>query len=163
MELDLSWSSKSMVEFNSINQELFREYRSDWSQEELRKLILLAFKEAKNNPKRYGKFYIMRPRPIYCFCANPRERRVLANRTGGHLTDWVEQCLEWALKITNGYSWSDLCNENFACSGKWLIEWQDSRLYYALVGYPHNASINIVRSDGCIDDATPLVTFTEDE
>lgn len=106
-----------------IDQNLFKKKRKDPQQEEIRKLILEAFREMKRDSKYARPFKVMIPEKTWESKSTP-ELEELANKLGDHLTNWVEQAFKWAQKITNGESWESICNE--ADKTKWvrLVKWK---------------------------------------
>ena len=89
---------------------LFENERSDKRQELIRKIILEAFVEAHKNSKYYEPFETMVPNRTeeHFF---EKELKILAQKIGDSQTDWVEQALEWAQRISNGETWENLCNK----------------------------------------------------
>lgn len=106
-----------------IDQTLFKKKRKDPQQEELRQLILEAFRQMKRDSKYARPFKIMIPEKTWKSKSVP-ELEELANKLGDHLTDWVEQAFEWAQKISNGESWESICNE--LDTAKWVrcVKWK---------------------------------------
>lgn len=105
-----------MINPQTINQNIFQEERGDESQERVRKLILEAFDELKNNPEKYGRTFktIMPELPDKTGekrSYSGYELQEISSKLGDHIADWVEQALEWAQRISNGESWEKLCNE----------------------------------------------------
>lgn len=116
----------------AIDRNLFSKKRKDERQERTRQRILDAFTEVDANPEKYAKpFKIMIMKKTWKGSKNGRELVEMAN-TVGHLTDWVEQALEWAQKIANGKTWERICNE--ADTNDWyrLVKWKGG--YLRLVG-----------------------------
>lgn len=120
------------VKPKSINQERFQEMRRNPKQERTRRMILDAFTEVKYNPEKYAKtFKTMRPKKTYAgYTLGPM--KLWAKNVGGHITDWVEQALEWAQRIDNGEEWAAICNYTDPSDWYRLIRWQDGD--YRLVG-----------------------------
>lgn len=95
----------------AIDQNLFEKKRDDPNQECTRQTILEAFIEVKNNPEKYAKsFKIMIPEKTWSV-KTVEELEKLVKNVGGHITNWVEQALEWAQRIANGETWEAICNE----------------------------------------------------
>ena len=121
-----------MVDPNSINQNLFQKKRNDSRQEKTRKIILEAFIEVKNNPKKYAKpFKIMMPKKTW-LNKEIKELIELAEKDGNHIADWVEQALEWAQRISNGESWEAICNNPDTAKWYRLVIWKNGK--YKIVG-----------------------------
>lgn len=92
-----------------IDRELFKEERRDAIQESLRRKILKAFDQIKDNPKYAEPFETMYPEKTWDE-KNFEEFQKMAIELGDGITDYVEQCLEWAQRISNGEEWWKLCN-----------------------------------------------------
>ena len=103
-----------VVEPEKIDQNLFREKRNDYYQEEVRRRILKAFANAQKNPERYLKpFKTMYPfRPWNKFKGKTFEfLREIAQIIGDDMADETEQVLEWAQRISIE-GWETVCNKN---------------------------------------------------
>lgn len=156
------------VKPQAINQKLFEKKRKDTRQEATRQLILEAFAEMKNNPKKYGRnFKTMMPKKDWSskIVAQLKE---MAYKLGDHNADWVEQALEWAQRIANGESWEDICNKPDTANWYRLVVWKNG--YARLVGGSVANSYNYPASDvgnyDCYDyyilyDTVPLVVLYE--
>ena len=106
---------------NSINQALFQEERDDPSQEKTRKIILEAFAELKNNPEKYAKpFQSVWLKKTWNY-KTVEELEYLAKNVGDHMTDWVEQSLEWAQRIANCDAWQYIYNVPYADQWAWQV------------------------------------------
>lgn len=93
----------------SINRALFDNKRSDREQERVRKLILEAFAEVDRNLKYQEPFEILVPVRTKGFYFE-KDVKDFAIKIGDSQTNWIEQALEWAQRISNGESWQSLCN-----------------------------------------------------
>lgn len=134
-----------MVDPNSINQNLFQKKRNDSRQEKTRKIILEAFIEVKNNPKKYAKpFKIMMPKKTW-LNKEIKELIELAEKDGNHIADWVEQALEWAQRISNGESWEAICNNPDTAKWYRLVIWKNGK--YKIVGGSSERHSNHSASD----------------
>lgn len=127
-----------------INMNLFKKERHDPKQECIRKLIEEAFDEVKKNPVRYGKpFKTMIP-PKTWSGKTVGELRDLASNLGDHMTDWIEQALEWAQRISNGEPWEALCNDLDTARWYRLVKWKYGG--YRLVGGAKESLFNFPAS-----------------
>ena len=134
-----------MVDPNSINQNLFQKKRNDSRQERTRKIILEAFIEVKNNPKKYAKpFKTMMPKKTW-LNKEIKELIGLAEKDGNHIADWVEQALEWAQRISNGESWEAICNNPDTAKWYRLVIWKNGK--YKIVGGSSERHSNYSASD----------------
>ncbi len=122
------------VNYQFINKELFIREKEDKKQEKVRQLILEAFEEVKNNPKKYERtFYTLRPQNTwYPHYKLVKHLESFAMQCGDHVADWVEQSLEWAQRITNGESWENICNKEDDSKWSRLIIWKNG--YVRIVG-----------------------------
>lgn len=112
-ELAKAPTEGKMFEVNmaKINKSLFRKRRNDWRQEKTRKRIIEAFKEVDMFPEKYGNvFYTYIPRKMWNTEKTMFEFEQYANTLGGCMSNWVEQALEWAQRISNGETWEEICN-----------------------------------------------------
>lgn len=148
-----------------IDQNLFREKKSDSMQEMTRMIILEAFEEMKNNPKYSKNFKTIIPKKTWSG-ETVSQLKMFASKLGDHNADWVEQSLEWAQRISNGESWEDICNK--PDTAKWcrMVTWENT--YARLVG---GSSIRKDNSAACnvnvinyrdyerLDAAVPLIVF----
>jgi len=116
---------------SAIDQNLFKEKRSDSRQEETRQLILEAFEELKKHPERNEAFKTLIPEKTW-ECKTIGELKKMATQLGDHIADWVEQSLEWAQRIANGESWEAICNEEDTANWYRLVVWKNG--YTRLVG-----------------------------
>lgn len=115
----------------AINRQLFQSERSDLRQERTRQLILEAFVEVDANPERYGcSFKTLIPERNWTG-KNFEELEVIAQKIGNHMADWIEQALEWAQRISNGESWSAVCNDRDTANCYRAIIWKNG---FILVG-----------------------------
>lgn len=104
--------NRYIVDLQTINRDLFVEERTDPTEESLRCNIQKAFVSADANPSKYGKrFETLIPNSKeHCYTAK-EELYVLAYDLGDHIADWVEQCLEWAQRISDGEQWGNICDK----------------------------------------------------
>lgn len=123
-----------------INQNLFKEKRLDWCQEDVRRIILMAFQEMKDNPKYARKFKTMIPKKNWQF-ATVGQLKEIARNLGDHNADWVEQALEWAQRIANGESWRNVCNVSDTANWHRLVVWGDE--CSKLVGGSRSSAIDL--------------------
>lgn len=120
------------VKPKTIDQKLFEQERENPEEEQMRKLILEAFAEMEENPKKYGRnFKTMFPKKDWT------ERTIsrlmdMAYVLGDHNANWVEQALEWAQRIANGETWETVCNYMDISDWYRLIVWKKG--YFRLVG-----------------------------
>lgn len=151
----------------AIDQTLFQKKRKDTRQEATRQLILEAFAEMKNNPKKYGKnFKTMMPKKDWS-SKTVAELKAMACKLGDHNADWVEQALEWAQRIANGEGWKTICNDADTANWYRLVVWKNG--YARLVGGSVNCDYDPasgVYNDNCYDDddifdTVPLVVLYE--
>ncbi|MGN1384453.1 MAG: hypothetical protein ACI4XD_04095 [Clostridia bacterium] len=120
------------VKPQTIDQKLFEKKRNDYRQEAMRKMILEAFAEMKENPEKYGKnFKTMMPRRTWP-SKTVTQLKEMAEHIGDHNADWVEQALEWAQRIANGESWKGICNAEDTANCYRLVVWKNG--YARLVG-----------------------------
>ena len=111
-----------------INRGLFYERRANGVQEWTRQIILHAFKEVDEKNVQYGKtFYTYIPKKTW-LCEKVAFLKKVAERDGGHLADGIEQALEWAQRISNGESWSDVCNSPDMAEYYRLVEWTPGKI-----------------------------------
>ena len=94
----------------AINRALFKNKRIDEEQERVRKLILEAFSEVDKNSKYSEPFETMIPVRPKSFNFE-KEVKEFAKQIGDSQTNWIEQALEWAQRISNGETWESLCNQ----------------------------------------------------
>lgn len=110
---------------HTINRNLFQIERDETFQEFIRNLILEAFTELDNHPEKYGKpFKTMFPKKTWDVKI-VEELNKIATDLGDHMTDWVEQSLEWAQSITNGETWEDICKKEDTSNWYRLIVWKN--------------------------------------
>lgn len=116
-------------------------YRSDFNckksdpwQEKTRQLILEAFAEMDKRDSMYRvPFYTMIPRRTWKEEANGCELKKIAEYYGERMASWVELALEWAQRISMGFSWGHLCNVHDTARWNRVITWKtDSTM--AIVG-----------------------------
>lgn len=112
---------------NRINQKLFQEERKDSKQEGARKLILEAFEELKKYPKKYGRVFETMILKKEGGSEKVEDLKKRACKFGDHNINWVEQCLEWAQRISNGEPWENLCNKRDTAKWYRLVVWKDTR------------------------------------
>lgn len=156
------------VKPQAINQKLFEKKRKDRRQEATRQLILEAFAEMKNNPKKYGKnFKTMMPKKDWSF-KNVAELKAIACELGDHNADWLEQALEWAQRIANGEGWKTICNDADTANWYRLVVWKNG--YSRVVGGSVNSGVSSPASgvgsfsydeDGNLNYTVPLVVLYE--
>lgn len=95
----------------TINRQLFKERREDKRQECTRQLILEAFAAVDGNPEYARGFETMVPKKTWKSSGNTvRENKEIASELGDRMANWIEEALEWAQRLTNGESWSAVCN-----------------------------------------------------
>ena len=127
---------------NAINRELFEEERFDEQQEWVRMTILDAFAEVDSNPKYARIFETMWPKKTWNVAMDGNELTRIAKLIGDDMTDWVEQALEWAQRISNGESWESLCNTAEEAECYRMITGQDNNKclvgasYYSTLKFP---------------------------
>lgn len=115
-----------------IDQNLFKEKRTDSRQEQTRQIILEAFEQMRKNPQKYARnFKTLMPEKKWQI-KTVRELKQVANQTGDHMADWVEQALEWAQRIANGETWEAVCNKPDTSLWYRLIIWKNG--YTKIVG-----------------------------
>ena len=146
------------VKPQSINQKLFKEKRKDPKQEKTRQLILEAFSQMENNPRKYGKdFKTLMPKNSWGSKKTVTELKHLACMLGDHNADWVELALEWAQRISNGETWESICNNIDPSQCFRIIVWKDG--YCRLTGgsmlFKGYAPVSII-SDYSLYDTTAL-------
>ena len=118
----------------AIDQKLFFEERKDNNQEWMRLVIREAFKEMRNNPEYKQKFMTTVPEKTWVIKTFGEMQAFAAGR-GDHMTNWVEQALEWAQRIHNGESWKTLCNMPDTIKWYRAVEWKGG---VALIGGQDN-------------------------
>lgn len=112
------------VKPQDINQKLFRRKRKNEEQERVRKIIIEAFVEMKENPEEYGRsFKTMMPEKTWD-SKTVFELKKMACQLGDHNANWVEQALEWAQRIANGESWEAICNDVDTANWYRLVVWK---------------------------------------
>ena len=113
----------------AIDQNLFKEKRSDSMQEKTRQLILKAFVELKKHPERNKAFRTLIPEKTWNY-STVKNLKKMASQFGDHIADWVEQALEWAQRIANGESWEDICNKEDNVANWWsrLVIWKNGQV-----------------------------------
>lgn len=117
----------------TIDQSFFVEKRTFAGQEEIRQLILEAFREVEKRPEKYGRnFKTMMPKKDW-ESATIAELKEIASDLGDHMAIWVEQALEWAQRIANGESWMSVCNGYDTADWYRAVEWKN-RCGIRLVG-----------------------------
>ena len=152
---------------SAIDQNLFKEKRSDSKQEKTRLLISDAFEELKKHPERNKAFKTLVPEKTWD-SKTVGELKKMASQWGDHIADWVEQALEWAQRIANGESWEAICNEADTANCYRLVVWKNG--YARLVGGSRKSDNNFPASDVdnydyydvhnfSLDHAVPLVVL----
>lgn len=115
-----------------IPQSLFEKERGDVKQEETRQYILEALVDVRNNPQEYGKIFMtFMPKKGW------RIKRVqdlmdYARKYDYHMAVKREQALEWAMRIYNGESWKEICNNPDTANWYRVVEWDDG--YFRQIG-----------------------------
>ena len=151
------------VNLETINFNLFLESREDSKQEQKRQIIFEALTVAKNNPKYAKPFTTIIPEKDWS-AKHVYELEMLCYKFNGHNANWVEQCLEWAQKISNGVSWQALCNDADTCDWYRLVVWKYD--YLCLVGGAKalnsrasatNVIVHPFRHNSILSDAVPLI------
>lgn len=108
-----------------IDQSIFKQKRNDIEQEKMRRTIVKAFTEMKDNPWKYSKpFKTLIPKKTWSEMA-VWELIEFSKNVGDHITDWVEQALEWAQRITNGETWENVCNTPDTAKWYRLVIWKN--------------------------------------
>ena len=125
---------------SAIDQNLFKEKRSDSKQEKTRLLILDAFEELKKHPERNHAFRTFIPKKTWEGPKSIGELKKIASQLGNHMADWVEQALEWAQRIENGEAWKEICNKPDTANWYRLVVWKNG--YARLVGGSRNVNFN---------------------
>jgi len=122
-----------------IDVAIFQEERDLPEQENLRKLILQAFDEARLNPKYCKTFETMVPKESRGLSINDLIDESIFD--GCEIINWIHQGLEWAYRITKGEPWENIC-EN-ADNSTWykLMFWQDGIIH--TVGGSKKISANV--------------------
>lgn len=110
----------------AINQKLFQEERKDSNQEETRQLILEAFAELKDHPKKYGRVFETMILRKEGGSEKVGDLKKMACKFGDHNINWVEQALEWAQRISNGEPWENICNKRDTANWYRLVVWKDA-------------------------------------
>jgi len=153
------------VKPQTIDQKLFQNKRKDKNQEEIRKWILEAFLEMKNNPKYGRNFKTMMPKKEWKL-KTAGGLKELACKLGDHNANWVEQAFEWAQQISNGESWESVCNNPDTANWHRLVVWKDG--YNRIIGgsvyerHPaSNVNCNICTDDDILKSTVPLVVSFE--
>lgn len=135
---------------SSIDQSLFQQERNDIEQEKMRRVIVKAFAEVKNNPAKYSKpFKTMIPKKKWSE-KTVWELKELAENLGDHIADWVEQALEWAQRITNGETWKFVCNDPDTAKWYRLVIWKNGHARI-VGGATENHNENPASDVGCDD------------
>lgn len=122
----------------SIDRRIFTEPRKNYEQDIVRHKILWALDEVEKNPEKYSRpFQILIPKSFdwetVARIKSISEMEAFAKKIGGHLTEDVEQCLEWAQRIDNGDTdhWWKICQDPERAEDKKLVKWGKG---YVLVG-----------------------------
>lgn len=139
-ELAKAPTEGKMFEVNmaKISKSLFRKRKNDWRQEKTRKCIIEAFKEVDMFPEKYGTvFYTYIPGKKWNIEKTMFEFEQYANALGGCMSNWVEQALEWAQRISNGETWEEVCNYIDTANFFRVIIGKNSS--YVIVGGSRNA------------------------
>ena len=129
----------------SIDKSLFLVERRDKRQEKTRLFILMALDQVEQNPEKYSKvFYKVTPKK-YWISKTIEELIKVPSKLGGNITDWVEEALSWAQRITNGETWRAVCND--ADTEDWcrLIKWMDGT--YRIVGSSRFGKVGLAASN----------------
>ena len=103
----------------------FQKQRQDPDQEMVRILILEALGYVDKYPEKYDRpFKILIPEKTWEY-KETGEMKDLAERLGGHMTNWIEQALEWAQRFAKGGTWEDICSNADTAPWYRLINWKD--------------------------------------
>lgn len=138
------------VKPQDINQKLFRRKRKNEEQERVRKIIIEAFVEMKENPEEYGRsFKTMMPEKTWD-SKTVFELKKMACQLGDHNANWVEQALEWAQRIANGESWEAICDDVDTANWYRLVVWKYG--YTRRVGGSSVDSEYIFYTASCVHD-----------
>lgn len=122
------------VDAKSLYRSDFKWKRSDPWQEKIRNLILEAFGEMDKMGRRYSTpFYTMIPRKTWQGDLNGYRLQQIAEYHGDRMANWIEQALEWAQRISMGFSWWHLCNMHDAAKWNRVITWKEDSTM-AIVG-----------------------------
>ena len=121
-----------------INRNIFQEARKEPREEEIRRLILEAFKMMDIYPKRYKKSF-------YTFFPNKGLKKTSMDEIlkfgltfGDEVADWVYQVLEWAQILQNEQAWKIMLNEPDNSTYYRLVVWKDE-CYVAIGGSKQHA------------------------
>lgn len=150
------------IDVSRIDRSRFQEPRKDWTQEDVRRTILDAFDMADKNAEKYAcKFYTLIPEKNWIGGKKVSELEAYANDLGGLMADWVEQALEWAMRISNGESWENICKKHDTIHWRRVILWRDGD-YRRVGGFGSEVSYLFGTNIKCfttIYDAVPLITI----
>jgi len=120
------------VDPRSINSTHFLMKRDDKKEEEIRELINEALEVAKNNSNYDRPFKTTEAQKNWSVGTLLLFKSIAEKIYGGHVTDWVEQCLEWAQKLEAGMSWNELCAKIDNTKYYKVVAWK--RGQYRLIG-----------------------------
>lgn len=113
------------VDAKSLYRSDFKWKRIDPFQEKTRQLILEAFEEMDKRPTEYRvPFYTMIPKKTWQGDVKGDQLKRIAEYHGDRMANWIEQALEWAQRISMGFSWGHLCNMHDAAKWNRVITWK---------------------------------------
>lgn len=108
------------VKPQDINQKLFRRKRKDEEQERVRKIIIEAFVEMKENPEEYGRsFKTMMPEKTWD-SKTVFELKKMACQLGDHNASWVTTMPIGSNRPLNGPSESQTANRGKPFAMTWI-------------------------------------------
>ena len=92
------------------------------------------------------------------------ELKELANSRGDHMADWVEQSLEWAMRITNGTPWETLCNYSDTANWYRCVVWDNGEavhiggaINYDVHHAPSSIGSNFYKEQKILRNTVPLI------
>lgn len=150
-----------------IDRSLFEKTMEDRRQELTRDIIQEAFAEVDKHPEKYASpFYTLIPEKNWEGYKTALELKAYAEDLGDHMTDWVEQALEWAQRIANGECWENIYYKIDKTKYRRMIVWKNG--FFRFVGgsciehYERPASyIDYIdcTSISAVHSTVPLVTL----
>lgn len=147
-----------IVSPSKIDKALFLKERENVRQETVRKIILKAIGEMEKNPKYQAQFATLVPVKNWN-TVNMSQFSVVANCYGGTVSNWCEQALEWAQRISNGESWEKICNQQDTLNRCRLVLWRDNR--YRIIGGAQESSADNNNSPATIIAVPDILLATK--
>lgn len=147
-----------IVSPSKIDKTLFLKERENAKQEAVRKIILKAIGEMEKNPKYQEVFATLVPLKTWN-TVNMSQFNSIANCYEGTISNWCEQALEWAQRISNGESWEKICNQPDSLMWYRIVIWRDKR--YRIIGGARQSSINNENPPTEITIAPEIVPVTK--